>query len=325
METAPPDPYDVATKDLDKFGQALGVAITAALDKTSVTLHGVPYRVKTRQSAVNKLLKKGLPSTNYSSLSDLLGVRVITLFEDDLDTVAKTLTSMLDLDETSDKRDLHAPNAFGYRSLHFVGKISRSRAKMIEYSKYASLTVEIQARSILQHAWAEIEHDLGYKPDRPLDEELRRQFSRLAALIEIGDTQFSRLRSEVVGGVPEAKEVERMPEAELSVANLTAHIRGSRDLTKLDRTAATVLSNSRLPEGKNYRRFVGHLLDMCLSVGWRDLAMLREVESAAVQNAVAWASKLTAEEKAAVESAGQGLRPGFSIAIAAQRSRLAGG
>jgi hypothetical protein len=59
------------------------------------------------------------------------------------------------------------------------------------------LKAEIQIRSILQHAWAEIEHDLGYKSKYSIPFNLRRRFSRLSGLLELADEEFNNLRAEL--------------------------------------------------------------------------------------------------------------------------------
>jgi hypothetical protein len=56
---------------------------------------------------------------------------------------------------------------------------------------------EIQMRSSLQHTWAEIEHDLGYKSMYEVPREVRREFSRIAGLLELADESFVRIRSKI--------------------------------------------------------------------------------------------------------------------------------
>src|SRR6185503_1723451 len=63
--------------------------------------------------------------------------------------------------------------------------------------KFEGWPFEVQIRSILQHAWAEIEHDIGYKSPRALSYPTRRSFARLASLLELADIEFTRLRAEV--------------------------------------------------------------------------------------------------------------------------------
>ena len=94
-----------------------------------------------------------------------------------------------------DKRAALDPDRFGYLSVHFVVRLSPARAALPEYRRFEKLLCEIQIRSILQHAWAEIEHDLGYKAKVEIPRDIRRSFSRLAGLLELADQEFSRIRS----------------------------------------------------------------------------------------------------------------------------------
>ncbi len=77
-------------------------------------------------------------------------------------------------------------NAFGYNSLHYICRL-----------KTGGLRFELQMRTALQHVWSTIEHDIGYKGDVQLPPEFRRQFSRLAGMLELADDEFSRLRSTI--------------------------------------------------------------------------------------------------------------------------------
>ncbi len=52
---------------------------------------------------------------------------------------------------------------FGYQSIHYLVKLKGERARLAEYRNLKDGVVEIQIRTILQHAWAEIEHDIQYK------------------------------------------------------------------------------------------------------------------------------------------------------------------
>lgn len=84
------------------------------------------------------------------------------------------------------------PDRFGYCSVHYVVEMSQKRLNLYEHQAYEGLKCEIQIRSVLQHAWAEIEHDLGYKSEIAIPKRIRRNFSRLAGLLEIADKEISR-------------------------------------------------------------------------------------------------------------------------------------
>lgn len=53
---------------------------------------------------------------------------------------------------------------------------------------------EVQMRSILQHAWANMNHDTGYKSGVEIPRVYMRNMSRLAGMLELVDDEFSRIR-----------------------------------------------------------------------------------------------------------------------------------
>src|SRR5207302_1889866 len=84
---------------------------------------------------------------------------------------------------------------FGYQSDHYIMSLRSGRAEKREWAKFAGLKAEIQVRTALQHAWAAVDHKLNYKPERETDRpQIGRGLSRLAAMFELADEEFSRLR-----------------------------------------------------------------------------------------------------------------------------------
>ena len=161
--------------------------------------HSVTARTKARASVETKVLSGGRRYAVLSDVTDLTGVRIITYFADDVDKVADIITAEFAIDEENsvDKRAVLDPDRFGYLSLHFVVGLRSDRATLLEYSRFTNLKAEIQIRSILQHAWAEIEHDLGYKTALGVPRTFRREFSRLAGLLEIADKEFATIRDDL--------------------------------------------------------------------------------------------------------------------------------
>lgn len=82
---------------------------------------------------------------------------------------------------------------FGYSSLHLV-TLSEPRSSLGEWSRFSGFPVEIQIRTVLQHAWASISHKLDYKAASEAPNQLRRQLFRLSALLELADEDFASLR-----------------------------------------------------------------------------------------------------------------------------------
>ena len=165
------------------------------LSSNSIQYHSIDNRCKTLDSFSRKVQSK----KNYSdllSVTDLAGVRIITNYAEDVDRIAKLVIGEfdIDIDNSIDKRLEIDSDKFGYISLHYVVSLKETRTALGEYAAFAGMKVEIQIRSILQHAWAEIEHDIGYKSAIEVPRPIRRKFSMLAGLLELADQEFDSLR-----------------------------------------------------------------------------------------------------------------------------------
>lgn len=180
------DEYRERLDELQHLSDQVSGILRDNLRNKGIELNAVESRVKTEQSLAGKLERKGDKYHQLSDITDLVGVRVVTFYTDDVDKVAVIVQHLFDVDWSNsvDKRKVHQLNSFGYNSLHYICRL-----------KEGSLPFEIQMRTALQHVWSAIEHDIGYKGFVKLPPEYRRQFSRLAGMLELADNEFSRLRT----------------------------------------------------------------------------------------------------------------------------------
>ncbi len=156
----------------------------------------VSPRTKSRDSLQGKLVRGKGKYRRLADITDISGVRIVTYFADDVGALGKMIESEFDVDweNSIDKRVTTDPSKFGYSAKNYVVRLSGTRLKLPEYKKYSGRKVEIQVCSALQHTWAEIEHDLGYKTEQPVPHDIRRRFSRLASLLDLADDEFISIR-----------------------------------------------------------------------------------------------------------------------------------
>ena len=157
-----------------------------ALCEQGIYITAMEQRVKSEKSLMGKLELKGAKYKSIDDITDLVGLRVITFYTDEVDKVAAIAKRVFDVDwqESVDKRKLHHLDSFGYNSLHYICRLRSGGPRF-----------ELQMRTALQHVWSTIEHDTGYKGDVKIPPEYKRQFSRLAGMMELIDDEFSRLRT----------------------------------------------------------------------------------------------------------------------------------
>lgn len=186
--------YDLQHLQLKSFESKMKGLVSDLLETKDIQVHNISGRVKDRVSLDKKLTRKG-KYKSINEITDLVGIRIITFFENEVDTVANLIKDEFEIDISNsiDKRIIEF-DRFGYSSLHFVASLNSSRKKLLEYKNFKSFKFEIQIRSILQHAWAEIEHDLGYKAKANIPDIVKRNFSRVSALLEIADLEFNQLK-----------------------------------------------------------------------------------------------------------------------------------
>ena len=148
----------------------------------------IESRVKAYDSLAGKLELKGQKYKSLADITDILGLRVITFYIDDVDKVASAVEKLFEIDweNTIDKRKIHEIDSFGYLSLHYICSVPGFPYRF-----------EIQMRTLLQHAWANMDHDTGYKSGVEIPKRYLRNMSRLAGMLELVDDEFSKIRIEL--------------------------------------------------------------------------------------------------------------------------------
>ena len=162
--------------------------LKSTFEQAGLLVAAIEYRVKTENSLAGKLELKGGKYKSLADITDIIGLRVITFYTDDVDKVASAVERLfvVDWDNSVDKRKIHEIDSFGYLSLHYICS-----------KEGFPYRFEIQMRTVLQHAWANMNHDTGYKSGVEVPKVYLRNLSRLAGMLELVDEQFSLIRSEL--------------------------------------------------------------------------------------------------------------------------------
>lgn len=182
----------------EAFARTLETLISEILRLEQIDSLTVTSRVKSLESFAEKIRRKSYREPQIE-MTDLCGLRIITYIEDDVERVAQATRRIFEVDEarSMDKTSSLSVNQVGYRSIHFVCSLGRDRIALPEYSTFSELRFELQIRTALQHAWAQIEHDRNYKFAGVLPPSLQRRLYLAAGLLEFADREFNQIAREI--------------------------------------------------------------------------------------------------------------------------------
>lgn len=201
----------------------------------------VESRVKGRSSYEAKLRKNPV-----RQVEDVVGLRILVFFRSDIPWAQQVMWNMLVLDEGSyvDKGDLLSDAGFGYRSIQFVGRTKIGGFGVDQHPIWDAISnsgtkVEVQIRTMLEHAWAEVDHGIRYKATERATGEIDRQFALTAALLEQADSNLDDVREKLHLGLSNSSDVAFSND--LVGWDAERFVQSDRESLALDKTIAAAL------------------------------------------------------------------------------------
>jgi len=178
----------------DEILQSLNVQVRSVL-KAGGSFSTIKCRVKRFETYFDKLIKMSHhdQGSDAAVITDLLGLRIVCPFLEDLKVVENLIKTNFNVVEIERKGLRRPVGEFGYDSVHFLIRIDPIYRK--RELPYTASVCEVQLRTILQDAWAEVEHELIYKSDITLpNESIRRKLASLNATLTLSDLIFQEIR-----------------------------------------------------------------------------------------------------------------------------------
>ena len=128
----------------------------------------------------------------WNDIKDIVGARITVLHSTEIPAVQRLLADQFEVLRSVDKaEETRVAGGFGYGSHHLVVRVEHQSEGLEDY---VGQVFEVQIRTVLQHAWAEFEHDIRYKrAAKKLDPQIDRAFTLAAGLIELADQQFDQI------------------------------------------------------------------------------------------------------------------------------------
>ena len=193
--------YAAMQPELRDLTERCVAQVTTLLDDAGINYLNVVGRAKSVASFAAKAQREvdGKPvySDPLREITDQIGIRVITYLLSDVTAVADLLSDQFTVLDDRDMGQVTASEGrFGYASRHLLVTLDATRGGQPAHQPLRDRSVQVQVRTVLQHAWAEFEHDIRYKGTIPEEHvpDLDRRFTLAAGLLELADREFSAIR-----------------------------------------------------------------------------------------------------------------------------------
>ena len=227
-------------KEFDFYSAASQLA--AQLIETQLINRGiraiVSFRAKNPSRLHDKLLKRMTEENKsyralediYEDIVDLSGVRIALYFNSELDEIDQIIRELFEIRK---KKEFPLEGkSSGYKAIHYRGCLKNSVLSE-QQKRYACANIEIQIASLLMHAWAEVEHGLGYKSHYEPPMDVKRKLYRLAATLEILDEEFENIRYDIALYNQSFEKIDKIMKTDINKESLIAYINSNEFLNGL--------------------------------------------------------------------------------------------
>lgn len=154
-------------------------------------------RLKSYKSTCKKLNKKGLEksfSAAVENIHDLIGVRGVCSYVDDIYLVQKMLEEQQDINILKIKDYIKHPKDSGYQSLHMILEIP-----LVFQGETQWIKTELQLRTAAMDYWANLDHQLRYKKEdhRRHDVSIDQELKKCSEIVEYLDQTMLEIRKKI--------------------------------------------------------------------------------------------------------------------------------
>lgn len=189
--------YENKALSYERLTKEVKIILDEGLKKESLDIFPTTPRVKKAGEFLKKIVRKGITADFFNKIDDIAGVRIICRYYSQLEIIGKIITKEFKIVREDRKTTFNRIDQFGYLSDHYIVKLKETSTKQTE-KDLLDLKCEIQVRTLLMHSWATVSHELDYKKDEILEEDIRREMYAISGLLYVADQRFDSFRNSML-------------------------------------------------------------------------------------------------------------------------------
>lgn len=184
--------YREKIASFSKLEEAAKARLGNNLKKLNIKYENLYGRIKSFNSFLEKAQDKKMTDP-FKEMTDIIGLRVICLFQSDVNKVKKVIRDTFQIVKEDDKVKTIPEEVFDYTTTHFDVRLPD-----FPNDELSQMVFEIQVRTICQHAWCSVSHHLFYKDEKSIDKAIKRDFHAINGLFYVADTHFEMINQETL-------------------------------------------------------------------------------------------------------------------------------
>jgi|GEM_PF-2481528 len=189
--------YEKKCVQYKALGDLIKLYLYEGLTSNNISFTDIQFRIKSFHSFISKIKRKKYFDNPYSKIEDILGVRVICTFKEDIPKVSKIIETALSAQPPEDKELKDENKLIGYRGRHQIVQLKDEICNNLSfYKKLKGLKAEIQIRTNVQHSWAEVSHKLNYKDEDNVPTEFKDMLAQISGALALIDKHYTDLKRE---------------------------------------------------------------------------------------------------------------------------------
>lgn len=182
--------YDKKCNQYRALGDLIRLYLYEGLSNARISFTDIQFRIKTFHSFFSKIKRKKYFDNPYEKIEDILGVRIICTFKEDIPKVSKIIETVFKSEPPENKVE-------EYKGTHQIVQLKYEICDSSSfYKKLKGLKAEIQIRTNVQHSWAEVSHKLNYKDEENVPTEFRETLKEISYTLSLIDKYYENLKKE---------------------------------------------------------------------------------------------------------------------------------
>lgn len=211
--------------DYEKLAEEVSYILEKRINDAGIDISNISFRAKTLESFLQKIERKTYKAP-LEDITDFAGVRVVTLYLHNNEEIDKIIKQEFKIIEKVDKYSVLEVDQFGYGAIHYVVQLGK-KSSGARYDDLKDRLCEIQVRTVLQDAWAVVQHHMIYKNESDIPKPLQRKINGLAALFETADDQFQSVYKKRLSYADNVKssqsDLDEFLSTEINIDSLTSY------------------------------------------------------------------------------------------------------